>query len=594
MRKSTLFSLAILFLSTIEALCQTVCLDGVWDFRFEEGKTLEDISTVDFNASDKMVVPGCFDVMQPYYRQRGTALYRKTICLNEAAPDAIWEIDGIGLRGVFYVDGKQVGYSAIPYSHIEFPTGPLAAGNHEFTAAIDNMLDHGKMKLFLPNYDFYAFGGFYRGMSLTIWKEKVQLDRVLVRTLDYKNGKVSLELGTLGGKAFPQKARASVSFDGKPWTEVVFVDSRAEMTVPDFKLWSTEAPNLHSVRVKYRDVTIQSRFGIRTVETRGKDILLNGKKIYLQGVNRHESHPSFGSATPKTLMQADIALIKSLGANFVRGAHYSQSQDFLDLCDENGLLVWEESLGWGNKASQMSDSEFISLQEQQTRTMVRRSFNHPSVIIFAFLNENKSNTPEGKALIDDLIGVIRSEDSGRLVSFACNQVDAKNTHDLGHQNTDIVSFNSYPAWIDAGRQAGSPEHMKSVIARDVQDMTNHFRKLYPDKPIIVSEMGTCGIYGQRDDAAAQWTEDFQAEYVGNVIDAVFAEEDITGLAIWHFADAPSYLRDGASVRVKPLALNLAGLYDQYRRPKAVTHTIRDKFRKRGTCPGNISAKALTQ
>lgn len=569
-------------LAVLTAVCagaQTLDLNGVWDFKFEEGKTLEEVADPGFVAQDKMAVPGCFDVMQPYYRQRGTALYRRTLCLDAAAPGAVWKIEGMGLRGAFYVDGKQVGYSALPYSHIEFATGPLAEGNHEFAAALDNSFNPEKMKLFLPNYDFYAFGGFYRGMSLTIAGEKVQLDRVLVRTRDYRSGKVELELEALGSEAFPQRAKASVSFDGKPWTPVTFVDGRLEMNVPDFKLWSPEEPNLHTVRVKYRDMTAQARFGIRTIETRGKDILLNGKKIYLQGFNRHESHPTFGAATPKTLMQTDVALIKSLGANFVRGAHYSQSQDFLDLCDENGILVWEESLGWGNKAPGLSDPEFISLQEEQTRIMVRQSFNHPSVIIFAFLNENKSNSPEGKALIDDLIAVIRSEDSGRLVSFACNQVDSKNRVDLGNRNTDIVSFNTYPAWIDAGSLAGSPGHMAKVIAEDVAAHARHFRAIYPDKPIIVSEMGTCGIYGQRDEAASQWSEEFQAEYVGDVIDAVFAENEITGLAIWHFADAPSYLRDGASVRVKPMALNLAGLYDQYRRPKLVTHTVREKFSK---------------
>lgn len=565
-------------LSSVVAAAQTIDLNGVWDFRFVEGKSLEEVADPGFVAQDKMAVPSCFDVMKPYFRQRGTALYRRTVCLDETVPEAVWKIEGMGLRGVFFVDGRQVGSSSMPYSHIEFPTGPLVAGNHEFAAALDNMFDPQRMKLFLPNYDFYAFGGFYRGMSLTPAGENVQLDRVLVRTRDYRSGKVELELEALGGVTFPHRVKALVSFDGKPWNQAVFVDGRLELDVPDFKLWSPEDPNLHTVRVRCGDVIARARFGIRSIQTLGKDILLNGEKIYLQGVNRHESHPSFGAATPRALMQTDVALIKSLGANFVRGAHYSQSQEFLDLCDENGILVWEESLGWGNSASQMADPEFISLQEEQTRTMVRQSFNHPSVVIFAFLNENKSNSPEGKALIDDLIGVIRSEDSGRLVSFACNQVDAKNDIDLGNRNTDLVSFNTYPAWIDSKRLAGSPGHMAEVIAGDVSAHVRHFRSLYPDKPIIVSEMGTCGIYGQRDEAASQWSEEFQAEYVGDVIDAVFAETEITGLALWHFADAPSYLRDGAAIRVKPMALNLAGLYDQWRRPKLVTRTVREKFR----------------
>ena len=96
--------------------------------------------------------------------------------------------------------------------------------------------------------------------------------------------------------------------------------------------------------------------------------------------------------------------------------------------------------------------------------------------------------------------------------------------------------------------------------------------------MIVSEIGTCGVYGRHDPAAAQWTEEFEAEYIGDALDAIFATPEICGIAIWQFTDSRSYHRGGAPIRTKPFAENLAGLYDGYRRAKAVVPVVREKFK----------------
>lgn len=577
MRKHLLILALIFFATTGATAGNTVELNGIWQFRFDRGATLQQACNPSFEADDVMTVPGCFDVVCRYAKQRGTAQYRKVVYIQETASNAAWKIEGMGLRGRFFVDGRMVGESCLPYSHIEFETGPLSAGEHIFSAALDNNISDDNGELFRPNYDFYAFGGFYHGMSLVLQTQKLQLDRVVVRTKDYRNGSVELELEALCGASFPTSLSASVQFDGGAWKSVRFTGGKAELKVDGYKLWSPEHPNLHTVRVKYQGSMVQTRFGIRTVETRGSEILLNGESIFLKGVNRHESHPSFGSATPEQVMVGDIHLIKSLGANFVRGSHYSQSQRFLDLCDEAGLMVWEESLGWGNDPGQLADPVFIERQKEQTRLMVRQSINHPSVIIFAFLNEMKSDTREGRDIADILIRTIKEEDSGRLISFACNRI----TKDMAHVNTDIISFNTYPAWIEKKTLPdASSETMRIRIQDKFNEIVDCFRKKYGDKPIIVSESGTCGLYGYRDETAAQWTEDFQAEYVGHAMDAAFANKEIKGFTIWQFADTDSFHRSGGSLRTKPLGQNLAGIFDAYRRPKKLAGVVREKFGKK--------------
>ena len=541
----------------LPAGAETLSLDGSWEFRFDEGKTFREASP-DFAATDRMCVPGCYDMMPKWLCKRGTGQYRRTFTLEKAVENAWLVIDGMGLTGRFAVDGKDLGVHPYPYAKLEIPTGPLAAGEHVVFAALDNRFDWAYQKLARPYYDFYCYGGFYHGVSL-----KTDNRKLFVRTRDWRTGTVEVEEVEDGGRSGVRK----LVFDGKNEVTATFKNGRATVKVPNFKLWSPESPNLHIVEVD----GVRARFGIRTVEARERKFWLNGKPIYLKGFNRHEAHPTVGAATDEKLMLLDLQNLKSLGANFVRGCHYQQAQKFLDLCDELGVLVWEESLGWGNDRAELGDPDFVAAQTEQTRGMVRTSFNHPSVVIFGFLNEFNSASKEGKALGDRLIETIRGEDSGRLVTFACNRLST----DITHENTDLVAFNTYPGWI--GSDAGEPENLKKLIREDVAKVTERFRKLYPEKPILVSEMGTCGEYGRHDPAAAQWTEEFQAEYIGDVLDVVLGNPELCGLVFWQYADVRSYHRGGSSIRVKPFAENLAGVFDGFRRAKLGAAAVRERF-----------------
>ena len=564
----------------VASLCAAACfanvdLNGSWEFRFEDGKSIAEAADPAFVATDCMAVPGCYDMMPKWLCKRGTGLYRRTFTIDKAVDNAWLVVDGMGLTGNFRIDGRDLGTHPYPYARLEIATGPLAAGEHTVFAALDNRFDWETQKLARPYYDFYCFGGFYHGVSLVFDNRKL-----FVRTRDIAIGTVEIEAVNFDGRDFD----ATLVFDGKNEVKAAFKGGRATVAVPNFKLWSPSSPNLHTVTLNSQPSTlnVSTRFGIRTIEAKNRRLWLNGKPLYLKGVNRHESHPTFGAATPESLMVTDIQNLKSLGGNFIRGCHYQQSQRFLDYCDEMGVLVWEESLGWGNgkkvssadRTGEFADPGFIAAQIQETREMVRASFNHPSVIIFAYMNEFQSDSKEGKELSDRLIETIKAEDSGRLVTFACCRWEK----DISHANTDLVAFNIYPGWI--GSDAGDAANLKRLILAGVTNTVNRFRSLYPDKSIMVSEMGTCGVYGQRDPAAAQWTEEFEAEYDGVVIDAVFANPDIVGLAIWQLTDARSYHRGGSTIRTKPFAQNLAGLYDAYRRPKLAVDAVRAGFARK--------------
>ena len=524
-----------------------VSLDGTWDFRFEEDKILETAGDAGFSATDRMTVPGCWDTMPRWYMKHGTGLYRRTFTLEKPLKDAVLVVDGMGIRARFEVDGRDLGTHPYPYARLELPVGPLAAGEHTVFAAVDNVLEWPRVKLARPHYDFYFYGGFYHGVKIAERQPKV-----FVRTLDYRTGEIEIEVEGRG-------------------TERRFV--------PNFKLWSPEEPNLTTIEVAGRPV----RFGIRQVEARDRRIYLNGREIFLKGFNRHESEMTSGSATSETLMLQDLQRLKAAGGNFIRGAHYQQCERFLDLCDEMGVLVWEESLGWGNgqdyvngkfPPNELKDPEFCDLQVHQTREMVRASFNHPSVIISGFLNECNSRLPACKTLVDRLIETVRAERTGRLVTFACNIC----SEDICCENVDLVSFNAYPGTIPM--EPGTPKMLKDSVSRAFTKRISDFRKRYPDKPIMVSESGVGAAYGAHDPNASTLTEEFQDEYLKDIFETLWANPDCVGFSIWQMNDGRTRERFNPKAVSSFFGGSLAGVFDQMRRPKMSLATVRDYFTNR--------------
>ena len=521
-----------------------VDLAGSWAFRFEENVPLETVAKPDFEATDAIPVPACYDLMPKWYMKRGTGLYRRAFTLDAPMKDAVLVVDGMGVRAKFVLDGRELGTHPYPYARLEIPVGALAAGDHEIFAAVDNILEWPRVKMARPYYDFYFYGGFYHGVKLMEKQPKV-----FVRTLDYKTGTVEVEVER---------------------------GTKEVRTISDFKLWSPDSPNLTTITVAGRKV----RFGIRQVEAKSGKIFLNGKEIFLKGFNRHESDWMNGAATGDAIMLQDIQRLKALGGNFIRGAHYQQCERFLDLCDENGVLVWEESLGWGNgqtytnkrfPPNEVLDEEFCDMQVKQTRNMVRASFNHPCVIIYGFLNECASNKPECKALVDKLIETIRAEKPGRLVTFACNSTD----NDICNENTDIVAFNAYPGTIPM--QPGTAEQLKSRVEARFNETVAKFRKRYPDKPIMISESGCGGEFGRRGEYASPSTEEFQEEYLRDIFETLWANPDVCGFSIWQMNDGRTRERFGDKAVSPMYGGSIAGVFDRLRRPKLSTETVRRFF-----------------
>lgn len=552
-----------------------VDLDGLWDFAWlGDSEKLSEFQPADAVYDAKMAVPGVFDMGIDHYCQRGLGVYRRTVERFEAKQMRL-HVAGMGLGARIFWDGKEVGFYPYAYTAMDFDFAS-EGDSHELVIAIDNRYDCVPVPQFYDYYDFYAYGGIYRSLTLYTLPER-HMERVQFFTEDAATGKVRIKLLTSG---YPDGAfEFEMAFDSGAYRKysVILKNGVAEFSVnvPDFKLWTPEEPNLHKAYVRTKDDEILERFGIRTVTTQGQQILLNGKPVYLQGANLHETHPQFGPVQSMAAMVDDLRLFKAMGGNFLRLVHYPHDEAFLDLCDESGIMVWQESLGWGLSWGDHAELLFMPGRKEclmeQNRLMVASGINHPSVLIWAFLNECASNDDRAPELYQALSDGIHAQDPSRLVSWASD----KKMSDKCFAAADVISINGYPGWFEdiSDSSTFAWDLMPPYFKRHVE----YFSKPeFADKPLLMSEIGACGMYGVHDRNFAQWTEEFQAEFMVHAAKNIFAQKRFCGFTLWQFTDSRSY--GLGQIRGKPRGFNLAGLLDEYRRPKMAYDAIKKLFR----------------
>jgi len=238
--------------------------------------------------------------------------------------------------------------------------------------------------------------------------------------------------------------------------------------------------------------------------------------------------PDTGSALTLDQVKTDIKLLQTLGANYVRGAHYPQDPRFLDLCDEAGIAIWEETLGPSVSTKDLLDPYFMKYQIQAVNEMISASINHPSVIFHAFYNEGPSSDPKACAGYNASAEAIRNRvghPPTRLVTWASD----KKTSDVCLGVADVISFNSYPAWYD---HPGDLSEIEVFWNSQVNWVHMH----YPGKPFLISETGAGGIFEWDNATDPYWSQRYQAEVVQRNAQFAVSTSLVSGITIWQFSD----------------------------------------------------------
>jgi len=550
-------------------------LDGQWDFVAEPDADARDDAGLPVDFRFRLHVPGCWETHPAHRSYRGKGWYRTTFYQARTGPLRL-EFKGVSHTARVLLDREQVGGHYNAYTAFEVVVRQVLEGEHELLLEVDNSFgDHSALHV---ENDYYTYGGITRpaaaeGIGLQYLRHMHVAPRMKEDgtrwTADVRVEVCNLAAGTATVRAVVELVDQVIDLGTAqvPGGESLWLEGSAEFA--EVVAWSPDTPVLYlaqaSLLAPDGETVLDDlidRVGFRQVEVRGTDILLNGRRVRLRGFNRHEDHPLFGCAIPVPAMAHDLDRIQHLGANCVRTSHYPNDERFLDLCDERGILVWEENHARGLSLPQMQHPKFREQILACTREMVEQHYNHPSIILWGILNECASHTPEGREHYREQFDLIKRMDPSRPTTFAsCHR-----GKDLCLDLSDVVGYNIYTGWYDG---------TTGDVAARLQELIAWIERAGGQgKPVILSEFGAGALYGYRSDTRAKWTEERQAEILDADLAVYLAHPRLAGSIIWQFCDCR--ITEGRAMG-RPRTMNNKGVVDEYRRPKLAYDIVRHRF-----------------
>lgn len=517
-----------------------------------------------------VAVPGCWESHPLFADYRGEGIYRKTF---QAQGNVRIECKGVSHTATVYLDGHEIGHHYNAYTPFSVVVSDLEPGRHMLEIKADNRF-HKDSALHVPN-DYMSYGGISRGVVVEELSD-LYLEYVHVKT--YRENeqwhvqvKAAVNVLKIG-----QNDEEDITIQGKikdtafEWkltdTAKKHYEFCTDLKIDGIEEWSPETPVLYQVELQMlrEDEVIDDlieRFGFREICVQGKYILLNGKKLRIKGVCRHEDHPDYGCALPYQTIYNDLVLIRQMGANSIRTAHYPNDEIFLDLCDELGILVWEENHARGLEEDRMKHPLFEEQAEQVIREMIFYHYNHPCIFIWGILNECASETLFGRSCYEKQFRLIREMDDSRPCTFA----SCKFFGDICFDLPDVISCNLYPRWyVDKPVR----DYLNEVYDWIVEDGNGK------GKPFIVSEIGAGGLYGCHNAYHGKWTEEYQADALSEQVSECLKFSESMGVYIWQFCDVRVSSEWFAG---RPREMNNKGVVDEYRRPKAAYGRVKEIF-----------------
>lgn len=517
-----------------------------------------------------VAVPGCWENHPLFADYRGEGIYRKTF---QAQGNVRIECKGVSHTATVYLDGHEIGHHYNAYTPFSVVVSDLEPGRHMLEIKADNRF-HKDSALHVPN-DYMSYGGISRGVVVEELSD-LYLEYVHVKT--YRENeqwhvqvKAAVNVLKVG-----QNDEEDITIQGKikdtafEWkltdTAKKHYEFCTDLKIDGIEEWSPETPVLYQVELQMlrEDEVIDDlieRFGFREICVQGKYVLLNGKRLRIKGICRHEDHPDYGCALPYQTIYNDLVLIRQMGANSIRTAHYPNDEIFLDLCDELGILVWEENHARGLEEDRMKHPLLEEQAEQVIREMIFYHYNHPCIFIWGILNECASETLFGRSCYEKQFRLIREMDDSRPCTFA----SCKFFGDICFDLPDVISCNLYPRWyVDKPVR----DYLNEVYDWIVEDGNGK------GKPFIVSEIGAGGLYGCHNAYHGKWTEEYQADALSEQVSECLKFSESMGVYIWQFCDVRVSSEWFAG---RPREMNNKGVVDEYRRPKAAYGRVKEFF-----------------
>ena len=500
-----------------------------WEFTGPDGTT----TTVDlphtWNARDGQ------DGGNDYWR--GTCIYRTRFAAPQfnTASQQVWiQFDGVNASAHVVLNGSPVCNHDGGYSTFRANITELLRDENELTVEVDNSKND---RVYPQKADFTFYGGIYRDVSLMVVSKNHF-------TLDYFGGPGIRITPTVQGA--DASVQVTTWHDGEGEVSIELLDAAGNtvatgkgpdinLTIFNAHLWNgVKDPYLYNCKARLvvngtvEDETT-TRFGVRSFKVDPKKgFFLNGKSYPLHGVSRHQDRKGLGNAITREMHDEDMALIKEIGANTIRLAHYQHDQYFYDLCDEVGMVVWAE-IPYISEHMPNGRENTIS----QMKELIIQNYNHPCIVCWGVSNEITISTKDKKDMLDNhrqLNDLCHEMDKTRLTTLACYAMCGP--FNRSAHITDMVSWNLYLGWYVPG-----------FILNDL--WMGFFHLCFPNRPFGYSEYGAEGMpnlhstHPHRGDH----TEEYQAKYHEYMLRCFKRHPWMWATHVWNMFDFAADARD---------------------------------------------------
>ncbi|ORX35609.1 beta-glucuronidase [Kockovaella imperatae] len=574
-----------------------ILLDGLWRF-VPDSEDLHEPWKTTLPGSMECPVPASYNdiFVNPSLRNHVGKVWYQRICHLPRGwdqDDTILRFDAATHAAEVYIDDEHVTSHVGGYTPFQADiSGKVYPGrSFRITVSVDNTLTNetippgkvittGNGKPSQTYYhDFFNYSGLSRSVRLcSVPKTRVE-DITLITGLEGSTGTVIYDVATHGDAKTVQ-------------VELLDVDHKAvasgkglkgELKVSDANLWGPGTPYLYTLRVRLLDgSTIVDEYtlsvGIRTVEVKGLQILINGKPFQFKGFGRHEDIPIQAKGHNDAWMVHDFELMKWCGANSFRTSHYPYAEDVMDYADRQGFLVIDETpavglnlnivgglFGAGRKptfSKEFANDNTQKAHESAIRELIQRDKNHPCVIAWSITNECGSDEDGAREYFEPLVKVARQLDPTRPLTYA-NCLTSPWDKDRIGDLFDFIGINRYYGWYQNNADLASAE---IALEKDLQGWQSRFKC-----PLLIMEYGADTMAGLHAMEGLPWSEEYQSDLLTmshRVFDKI---EAIVGEHVWNFADfqtGPGIIRvDG----------NKKGVFTRDRRPKMAAHTLRKRW-----------------
>lgn len=495
-----------------------------------------------FDTGEDMMVPGDWNTQDPrwlYYE--GTMWFRRMVTIDAAPQGRTFvHFSAVNHTCRVFFAGQEVAFHEGGFGPFSVEITDLATpGEHPLILMVDN--DRKPERIPAMRSDWWNFGGIHRSVDLISVPNTFLSDAWLTMakdgslvggvTIDGDGASVATATVTIGDLTLTADAQGNFS---------ATVEQAAA-----FERWAPGAPVLHDATFTLASADgtvldeIKDTIGLRTVETRGTEILVNGKPTYLYGISLHSEAPSGGSraAGPQDA-ETLLGWAQDLGANFVRLAHYQHDEAMVREAERRGLLAWTElPVYWG---IEFEKDDVLANAKLQLRELIIRDRSRAAVILWSVANETLPGD-DRNAFLRSLVSYTRGLDGSRLVTAALLTLPEKDPvvhiDDPLGEDVDVIGVNEYLGWYYGKRE-------------DIADTkwTSDF-----GKPIVFSELGAGAKAGRHGSEDEVWTEEYQAAVYREQITMIRQQGDVAGFSPWILKDFRAPMR------------TLPGIQDGYNR-----------------------------